>query len=65
MFAGIIFNKDPFFHGRDNYDQLVKIAKVLGTKDLFDYLDKYGLTLKHHFNGLLSRFVPNVFFLFI
>lgn len=24
-----------FFHGHDNYDQLVKIAKVLGTDELF------------------------------
>jgi len=31
MFAGMIFRKEPFFHGHDNYDQLVKIAKVLGT----------------------------------
>jgi serine/threonine protein kinase len=28
MFAGMIFKKEPFFHGHDNYDQLVKIAKV-------------------------------------
>jgi len=28
MFAGMIFRKEPFFHGHDNYDQLVKIAKV-------------------------------------
>jgi hypothetical protein len=60
-----IFRKEPFFHGHDNYDQviswflcgcikirictcltaalilqLVKIAKVLGTDDLFAYLDK-------------------------
>ncbi len=28
MVAGIIFRKEPFFHGHDNYDQLVKIAKV-------------------------------------
>jgi casein kinase II subunit alpha len=31
MFAGMIFRKEPFFHGQDNYDQLVKIAKVLLT----------------------------------
>ncbi len=31
MFAGIIFNKQPFFCGSDNQNQLVKIAKVLGT----------------------------------
>ena len=34
MFAGMIFRKEPFFHGHDNYDQLVKIAKVLGTDEL-------------------------------
>lgn len=28
MFAGMIFRKEPFFHGHNNYDQLVKIAKV-------------------------------------
>ena len=28
MFAGMIFRKEPFFNGHDNYDQLVKIAKV-------------------------------------
>ena len=26
MFAGMVFRKEPFFHGHDNYDQLVKIA---------------------------------------
>ena len=30
MFAGMIFRKEPFFYGHDNYDQLVKIAKVRG-----------------------------------
>lgn len=55
MFAGMIFKKEPFFHGRDNFDQLVKIAKVLGTKDLFDYLEKYGLELHSHYDGLLTK----------
>lgn len=45
MFAGMIFRKEPFFHGHDNYDQLVKIAKVLGTDDLYAYLDKYDVQL--------------------
>jgi len=40
MFAGIIFKKEPFFHGHDNSDQLVKIAKVCGTDELFAYLEK-------------------------
>eukprot|EP00316_Scyphosphaera_apsteinii_P020841 CAMPEP_0119309414 /NCGR_PEP_ID=MMETSP1333-20130426/15401_1 /TAXON_ID=418940 /ORGANISM="Scyphosphaera apsteinii, Strain RCC1455" /LENGTH=351 /DNA_ID=CAMNT_0007313381 /DNA_START=10 /DNA_END=1065 /DNA_ORIENTATION=- len=55
MFAGMIFRKEPFFHGHDNYDQLVKIARVLGTEELFDYLDKYSLELDPHFDGILGR----------
>ncbi len=56
MFAGMIFKKEPFFVGRDNYDQLVKIAKVLGTNDLIKYLEKYDLTLDSHFDGILGRY---------
>lgn len=43
MLAGIIFKKEPFFNGADNIDQLVRIAKVLGTEMLNEYLDTYGL----------------------
>lgn len=46
MFAGMIFRQEPFFHGQSNNDQLVKIACVLGTKDLYEYVQKYGLVLK-------------------
>ena len=42
MFAGMIFRKEPFFNGHDNYDQLVRIAKVLGTDELYAYLSKYS-----------------------
>jgi len=55
MLAGMIFRKEPFFHGHDNYDQLVKIAKVLGTDELYAYLEKYDLELDAHFDGLLGR----------
>jgi casein kinase II subunit alpha len=54
MFAGMIFKKEPFFHGQDNYDQLVRIAKVLGTEELYDYLYKYDIELETHFNGILG-----------
>ena len=30
MLAGMIFRKEPFFYGHDNYDQLVKICTVGG-----------------------------------
>ncbi|XP_065064480.1 casein kinase II subunit alpha-like [Rhopilema esculentum] len=55
MFASMIFRKEPFFHGHDNYDQLVRIAKVLGTDDLFDYLEKYHIELDPRFNDILGR----------
>jgi casein kinase II subunit alpha len=45
MFAGIIFKKEPFFRGNDNKDQLVKIARVLGTDLMDTWLDKYGLSI--------------------
>ncbi|PIA33181.1 hypothetical protein AQUCO_04200145v1 [Aquilegia coerulea] len=55
MFAGMIFRKEPFFYGHDNYDQLVKIAKVLGTDELNAYLNKYRLELDPHLEALVGR----------
>ncbi|KAM6374566.1 casein kinase II subunit alpha-like isoform 1-T2 [Alca torda] len=57
MLASMIFRKEPFFHGHDNYDQLVRIAKVLGTEDLYDYIDKYNIELDPRFNDILGRWV--------
>ncbi|EER16869.1 protein kinase domain, putative [Perkinsus marinus ATCC 50983] len=55
MLAGMTFRREPFFHGHDNYDQLVKIARVLGTDELFEYLDKYDLDLDPNFDDILGR----------
>uniref|UniRef100_A0A8C1Y2N4 non-specific serine/threonine protein kinase n=2 Tax=Cyprinus carpio TaxID=7962 RepID=A0A8C1Y2N4_CYPCA len=55
MLASMIFRKEPFFHGHDNYDQLVRIAKVLGTEDLYDCIDKYNIELEPRFNDILGR----------
>ncbi|PHJ24584.1 cmgc ck2 family [Cystoisospora suis] len=55
MLAGLVFRKEPFFYGHDNCDQLVKIAKVLGTESLFAYLEKYNLELESHFTSLLGK----------
>ncbi|GMH41179.1 hypothetical protein BSKO_09089 [Bryopsis sp. KO-2023] len=54
-FAGMIFRKEPFFYGHDNYDQLVKIAKVLGTDDLWVYLKKYGIELDPQLQNLVGQ----------
>ena len=55
MLAGIVFRKEPFFYGHDNYDQLVKIAKVMGTDDLYAYLSKYSIELDPHLEALVGR----------
>jgi hypothetical protein len=49
-----IFRKEPFFHGHDNYDQLVKITKVLGTDELYEYIDKYDIQLDSQYDELLG-----------
>ena len=56
MFASMIFRKEPFFHGNSNADQLVKIAKVLGTDDLFDWLDRVEVELDQQYDDILGRF---------
>ncbi|CAN6900255.1 unnamed protein product [Brassica oleracea] len=55
MFAGMIFRKEPFFYGHDNYDQLVKIAKVLGTDELNTYLNRYRIELDPNLASLVGR----------
>jgi casein kinase II subunit alpha len=50
--ASIVFRREPFFHGKSNTDQLVQIARVLGTDDLYKYLKKYNLTLGPEYEDL-------------
>lgn len=50
--ASIIFRKEPFFHGKSNTDQLVQIARVLGTDDLSKYLEKYNISLGPEYEDL-------------
>lgn len=45
MLAGMMFQREPFFKGADNYDQLIKIARVVGTQDVLEYVDKFQLKL--------------------
>lgn len=55
MLAGIIFKKNPFFHGKDNVDQLVKIVRVLGTAGLSSYLTKYNLQIPGEIEDMLGH----------
>lgn len=55
MLASMIFQQDPFFRGHDNYDQLVRIARILGTEKLDEYIKKYNIELDSRFGDLLGR----------
>ena len=55
MMAGMIFHMDPFFHGWDNYDQLIKISKVLGTRELIKYVDKYKIEMEPELRKQVTR----------
>lgn len=68
MFASMIFRKEPFFHGNSNSDQLVKIAKVLGTDDLFAWCDEFDIELDAQYDDvcyLLSTWSKRCFCLSI
>jgi casein kinase II subunit alpha len=52
--AGMIFRVDTFFKGTDNFDQLIKILKVLGEQDLYTYMNKYGLSMPKDIKRLMK-----------
>ncbi|CAH0053614.1 unnamed protein product [Clonostachys solani] len=43
MLAGVAFRREPFFHGVSNADQLDRIARVLGTSGLRNYVERYDM----------------------
>ncbi|KAJ3129994.1 Casein kinase II subunit alpha [Nowakowskiella sp. JEL0407] len=43
LFAGMIFKTPVFFRGEDDIDQLNKIAEILGTHDLREYIRKFDM----------------------
>ncbi|EFJ42564.1 hypothetical protein VOLCADRAFT_83608 [Volvox carteri f. nagariensis] len=45
MMAALVFKKPVFFRGEDEFDQLVKVVRVLGTDGLYTYCSKYGVEL--------------------
>ncbi|KAF7723943.1 Casein kinase II subunit alpha [Apophysomyces ossiformis] len=58
MLAGMVFRRDPFFNGQDNNDQLVRIARVLGSEQLHAYLKKYHLQLDPTLDKTIGRCSP-------
>ena len=57
MLAGMMFQKEPFFKGLDNDDQLIRIAKVIGTEDVLNYVQKNNhIKLSEYFEEHLLNF---------
>ncbi|XP_063902604.1 uncharacterized protein LOC135122332 [Zophobas morio] len=61
VLAMMVFKKNPFFYGTDNFDQLLKIVKVLGTEDLYAYLNTYKLQLPSKLSNVVRRFLSFFF----
>jgi casein kinase II subunit alpha len=55
MLAGMMFSREPFFKGADNQDQLVKIAKFIGTEDIMAYCEKYRIVLDTYYDDKLIK----------
>lgn len=64
MLASMIFQKEPFFHGNSNTDQLVKIVRVLGSEDFEKYLLKYEIVLPREFHDM-DQYIRKPWYRFI
>jgi len=53
--AGMIFKIDTFFKGSDNYDQLIRIMRVLGEEELYEYVDRYNLKIPKEVKKLIKK----------
>ncbi|GAB5356808.1 hypothetical protein AAMO2058_000320600 [Amorphochlora amoebiformis] len=56
VLASLIFQRVPFFAGSDNYDQMKRIAKVLGTPRMVEYLEKYKVTLDPRITSIMGKY---------
>lgn len=54
--ASMIFKKEPFFHGYDNQDQLIRIIKVLGSESFYAYVKKYSIQLEDCFRDATVKY---------
>jgi casein kinase II subunit alpha len=56
ILAGLLLRREPMFRGRDNVDQLGKIVAILGSRDLYEYVDKYGLKLDSDLKRVIQKY---------
>jgi casein kinase II subunit alpha len=65
VMAGMIFQTEPFFMGSDNYDQLAKIAIVLGTPKLHEWVGRYFHSSSPEFLSIVGTHSPRAWSTFI
>ena len=56
-----IFEKDPFFAGSNQLNQISCIAQKLGFNNFRNYIKKYNLNLDEKIKEILGRFVLFIF----
>jgi casein kinase II subunit alpha len=56
VLASMLFQVTPFFRGKDDEDQLVKITEVLGHRALTEYLAMYDLQLSPAHPAIVQPF---------
>jgi casein kinase II subunit alpha len=65
VMAGMVFQTEPFFMGSDNYDQLAKIALVLGTPRLLEWVGRYFHASPPEFLSIIGNCSPRLWSTFI
>uniref|UniRef100_A0A7S3IZ77 non-specific serine/threonine protein kinase n=1 Tax=Euplotes harpa TaxID=151035 RepID=A0A7S3IZ77_9SPIT len=55
ILAQLVFQKHPFFAGKGPLDQLLKVAKVLGTKKLGEFSDKFQIEVDAKTKDMLGK----------
>ena len=53
--AQIIFDRDPFFNGKDDFDMVHKIVNVFGRAEFDKYIKTYGIELPEKLRAGLSK----------
>lgn len=55
ILAELMFQKHPFFSGKDPMDQMLKIVKALGTKKLGEYAETFKIEIDSSMKDLLGK----------
>jgi casein kinase II subunit alpha len=56
ILAGLLLQREPFFRGKDNLDQLGQIVAVLGTADLHAYISKAKIEMTPEIRQVIAKY---------